>query len=159
MSDELVRHQSPVLAGKAGRAQKGRGSNIATAAGKVENPIGIARVVPLRCAVCGVGLSGDQDHRSSFSLFRALDLNLPRVARQASSGVARKRSRLRRADEGLRQPIEELKRIAHRPNSNNSADAPTMKTLAARSASPANMTVLRPTPVPKTMAVTTRSPV
>jgi hypothetical protein len=34
-----------------------------------------------------------------------------------------------------------------------------MKTLAARSASPANMAVLRPTHVPKTMAVTTRSPV
>ena len=89
--DELVRHQSPVFAGKAGGAQEGRGGEIATAAGKVENPIGIARVVPLRRAVCGVGLSGDQDHRSSFSLFGALDLNLPGVAGEASYGVGPKK--------------------------------------------------------------------
>jgi hypothetical protein len=75
--------------------------------------------MPLRPAVRGVGLSGDQKHGGALSLFRAGDLDLAGVFQETSRGIEGKRRRLGLRDKRLRRPLEDEKRITHRPDASD----------------------------------------
>ncbi len=93
--DELVRHQRPRLPRKTVRAQKRRSRHVTAAADEIENTVGMAGLMPLRGAVRGVGLSGDEDDGRPWRLLRAVDLDLAVVFHEAPGGVERERRRLR----------------------------------------------------------------
>ncbi len=85
--DEVVRHQRPVLSGKTVRAKKRRSRHVTAAADEIENTVGMAGLMPLRAAVRGIGLSGDEQHGRPWRLFRAWDLDFAGVFHEAPRRV------------------------------------------------------------------------